>query len=58
MISMVVESYTNGGPTRKIKHLAESPGIENISAGECSTMNRNLDEMVKTFQEQAESQRP
>lgn len=25
---------------------------ENISAGEVSTMNKNLDEMVKAFQEQ------
>ncbi|MBQ5906589.1 MAG: hypothetical protein IIW80_00830 [Treponema sp.] len=31
---MVVEAYTNGVSTRKIKHLAESLGIENISAGE------------------------
>ena len=49
---MVVEAYTNGVSTRKIKHLAESLGIENISAGEVSTMNKNLDEMVKAFQEQ------
>ena len=53
LISMVVEAYTNGVSTRKIKHLAESLGIENISAGEVSTMNKNLDEMVKAFQEQA-----
>ena len=46
---MVVEAYTNGVSTRKIKHLAESLGIENISAGEVSTMNKNLDEMVKPF---------
>ena len=52
LISMVVEAYTNGVSTRKIKHLAESLGIENISAGEVSTMNKNLDEMVKAFQEQ------
>ena len=31
---MVVGAYTNGVSTRKIKHLAESLGIENISAGE------------------------
>ena len=59
LISMVVEAYTNGVSTRKIKHLAESLGIENISAGEVSTMNKNLDEMVKAFQEQPlESEMP
>lgn len=52
LISMVIEAYTNGVSTRKIKHLAESLGIENISAGEVSTMNKNLDEMVKAFREQ------
>lgn len=30
LISMIVEAYTNGVSTRKIKHLAESLGIENI----------------------------
>ena len=43
---MVVEAYTNGVSTRKIKHLAESLGIENINAGKVSTMNKNLDEMA------------
>ena len=51
LISMVIEAYTNGVSTRKIKHLAESLGIENISAGEVSIMNKSLDEMVKAFQE-------
>ena len=31
---MVIKAYTNGVSTRKIKHLAETLGIENISAGE------------------------
>ncbi len=31
LISMVVEAYTNGVSTRKIKHLTESLGIENIT---------------------------
>ena len=52
LISMVVEAYTNGVSTRKIKHLAESLGIENISAGEVSEMNKSLDEMVKAFREE------
>ena len=39
---MIVEVYTNGVSTRKIKHLAESLGIENISASEVSVINKNL----------------
>ena len=49
---MVVEAYTNGVSTRKIKHLAESLGIESITPGEVSQMNKSLDEMVKEFHEQ------
>ena len=49
LISMIVEAYTNGVSTRKIKHLAESLGIENISASEVSVMNKNLDGMVEEF---------
>ena len=52
LINMVVEAYTNEVSTRKIKHLFESLGIGDISAGEVSTINRSLDEMVKAFQEQ------
>ena len=51
LISMVVEAYTNGVSTRKIRHLAESLGIENITPGEVSQMNKSLDEMVKEFHE-------
>ena len=51
LIGMVVEAYTNGTSTRKIKRLAERPGIENISAGEVSEMNKTLDCMVREFQE-------
>ena len=52
LISMVVEAYKNGVSTRKIQHLAESLGLENISAGEVSQMNKSLDEMVKNFHEE------
>lgn len=52
LISMVIEAYTNGVSTRKIKHLAESLGIESITPGEVSQMNKSLDEMVKEFHEQ------
>ena len=51
LVSMVVEAYTNGVSTRKIRHLAESLGIEDISAGEVSAMNKSLDEMVRDFRE-------
>ena len=37
---MVIEAYTNGVSIRKIKHLAESLGVQNISAGIVSTMNK------------------
>ena len=50
LVSMVVQAYTNGVSTRKIKHLAESLGIDSISAGEVSEMNKSLDEMVNAFQ--------
>lgn len=50
LVSMVVQAYTNGVSTRKIKHLAESLGIDSISAGEISDMNKSLDEMVNAFQ--------
>lgn len=52
LIAMVVEAYTNGVSTLKIRHLAESLGIEDISAGEVSVMNKRLDEMVREFREQ------
>ena len=48
---MVIKAYTNGLSTRKIKHLAQSLGIEDISASQVSEMNKNLDEMVTEFQE-------
>ena len=51
LTGMVVEAYTNGTSARKIKRLAERPGIENISAGEVSEMNKTLDCMVREFQE-------
>lgn len=51
LISMVVEAYTNGVSTRKIKRLAESLGIEGITPAEVSRMNKSLDEMVKEFRE-------
>lgn len=51
LVSMVFEAYTNGVSTRKIKHLAESLGIEDISAAEVSAMNKSLDDIVKEFKE-------
>lgn len=51
LVSMVFEAYTNGVSTRKIKHLAESLGIEDISAAEVSAMNKGLDDIVREFKE-------
>ena len=51
LVSMVVEAYKNGVSTRKVRHLAESLGIEDISAGEVSAMNKSLDDMVRDFKE-------
>lgn len=38
-----------GVSTRKIEHLAKRLGIESISAGEVSEINKGLDEMVSDF---------
>lgn len=49
LIHAVHECYMNGVSTRKIEHLAKSLGIESISAGEVSEINKGLDEMVSDF---------
>ena len=49
LIHVVHECYMNGVSTRKIEHLAQSLGIEDISAGEVSEINKGLDEMVSNF---------
>ena len=49
LVAVVVEAYRNGVSTRKIRHLAQSLGIDDISASEVSEMNRSLDGMVGSF---------
>ncbi len=49
LIHVVHECYINGVSTRKIEPLAQSLGIEDISAGEVSEINKGLDEMVSNF---------
>lgn len=49
LVAVVVEAYRNGVSTRKIRHLAQSPGVSNISASEVSEMNKSLDKMVADF---------
>ena len=49
LCAVVVETYKNGISTRKIEKLAEAMGIKNISAGEVSEMNKELDELEEKF---------
>ena len=48
---MIIEACKNGVSARKMRHPAESSGIESISAAEVSEMNKSLDEMLKAFRE-------
>ena len=50
LCAVVVEAYKNGISTRKIEKLAEAMGIKNISAGEVSEMNKELDELEEKLQ--------
>ena len=49
LIQVVQEAFINGVSTRKMEHLAHSLGIEGISAGQVSTMTKELDEQVARF---------
>jgi putative transposase len=49
LIQVVQEAYINGISTRKIERLARSLGIENISAGQVSEINRDLNKQVEEF---------
>jgi putative transposase len=51
LMSMVREAFVNGVSTRKIERLAKSLGIENMSAGQVSEINKGLDEQVAQFRE-------
>ena len=49
LIQVVQEAFINGVSTRKMERLAQSLGIEGISAGQVSTMTKELDEQVAWF---------
>lgn len=49
LIQVVQEAFINGVSTRKIEKLAQSLGIENISASQVSEINKGLDEQVEAF---------
>lgn len=49
LISMIQEAFVNGVSTRKVERLAKKLGIENISAGQVSEINKGLNEQVDAF---------
>ena len=49
LVATIHDIYVMGVSTRKVKALAESMGIESISAAEVSNMAKSLDEQVEAF---------
>ena len=49
LIQVVQEAFVNGVSTRKIERLAKALGIEGMSAGQVSEINKGLDEQVERF---------
>jgi len=49
LIQVVQEAFVNGVSTRKIERLAQSLGIESISASQVSQLNKELNEQVEEF---------
>jgi len=49
LIQVVQEAFINGVSTRKMERLAHSLGIEGISAGQFSTMTKELDDQIGRF---------
>jgi len=49
LIQVVQEAFINGVSTRKMERLAQSLGIEGISAGQVSAMTKELDNQVAQF---------
>ena len=49
LIQVIQEAFINGVSTRKIERLAQSLGIEKISASQVSRMTQYLDEQVEAF---------
>ena len=52
LVAAVHDIYVMGVSTRKVQALAESMGIEGISAAEVSNMSKKLDEQVTAFRKQ------
>jgi transposase-like protein len=53
LIQVVQEAFINGVSTRKIERLAQSLGIENLSASQVSEINSGLNEQVEAFRSRA-----
>ncbi len=51
LMQVVQEAFINGVSTRKIERLAKSLGIESISAGQISQINKGLNEQVEEFRQ-------
>ena len=49
LIQVVQEAFVNGVSTRKIERLAQSLGIESISASQVSQINKELTQQVEEF---------
>jgi putative transposase len=49
LIAVVQEAFINGVSTRKIERLAKAMGIENISAGQVSEINKELTAQADSF---------
>jgi len=49
LMEVVREAFVNGVSTRKIERLAQTLGIENISAGQVSAISQELDAQVDAF---------
>ncbi len=51
LIAVVQEAFINGVSTRKIERLAQAMGIENISAGQVSEINKELSQQADAFRQ-------
>ena len=49
LIQLVQEAFVNGVSTRKIERLAQSLGIESISASQVSQINKELNQQIEEF---------
>lgn len=58
LISVVQEAYIQGVSTRRMEKLAQSLGIESLSAGQVSAMTRGLNEQVEAFRNRDLSGQP